>query len=501
VIGRAAEAFARFAQRALPSPFAFALLLTIVAFVAGLFVGRPDGQSLAARTADLVAMWYGGDLLAAATGRARSIGGFVSTGGFALALQMCLILATGYALAAAPPIARALRRLAGLPRREPVAAATVALVAMLSAWLNWGFGLVVGAVFAREVYRSARDRGERWNYPLLGAAGYIGLMVWHGGLSGSAPLAVAQPGHDHAAIFGVVPTSRTLFSPLNIGLNAALLLLVPPLFAGLARAAASGRERALAAGRPRDEAEPVWRLPDERHDSPSSAAERARPGSRAEQDGAEARFDHSRLLAGLVVALAGGALARLVHARGWSGSLSLPSVSVAFLAAAIALHGSIGRFGRAFTEAGGELSGILLQFPFYYGILGLVAESGVGEALANSSLAATRGLVALGLPVETAFSWITFATAAVLNMFVPSGGGQWAIQGGIAASGALALGLDPARAVLLVAYGDEATNMVQPFWAITLLSITGLRAGEILSWSALAMGAAMPIFLVALAAL
>ena len=498
MIGRTAEAFARFAQRALPSPFVFALLLTAVAFLAGLVVGRPAAQSLVARAGDLVAMWYGGDLLGAATGESRPIGGVVASGGFALALQMCLILATGYALAAAPPIARALRRLAGLPRREPAAAATVALVAMVAAWLNWGFGLVVGAVFAREVYRAARDRGERWHYPLLGAAGYLGLMVWHGGFSGSAPLAVAQANHDHHAIYGIVPTAKTLFAPLNLGLNAALLLLMPLLFAGLARAARAGRERALAAGRPLAEAAPIWTLPDERHGSASGAAVAVvapAPGAATPTE----RLDDSRLLAGMVVLLAGGALALLVHVRGLSGALSLPSVSVAFLTAGVALHGSVGRFGRAFTEAGGELSGILLQFPFYYGILGLVDESGVGVALAEQSLMVTRGLVALGLPVETAFSWVTFATACVLNMFVPSGGGQWAIQGGIAGSAALALGLDPSRAVLLVAYGDEASNMIQPFWVMTLLSITGLKAGEILAWSSLAMVAAMPVFLLALA--
>jgi len=497
VIGRAAEAFARLAQRALPSPFVFALLLTAVAFLAGLVVGRPAGQSLAARAGDLAAMWYGGDLLAATTGQTRAIGGLVSTGGFALALQMCLILATGYALAAAPPIARALHRLADLPRRESVAAAIVALVAMVAAWLNWGFGLVVGAVFAREVYRAARDRGERWNYPLLGAAGYLGLMVWHGGFSGSAPLAVAQANHDHVAIYGVVPAARTLFAPLNLGLNGALLLLLPLLFAGFARAASAGRARAVAAGRPLAEAAPIWTLPDERSGR-SGGSGAVDAGMTAAATPTE-RLDDSRLLAAMVVLLAGGALALLVHARGLAGALSLPSVSVVFLTAGVALHRSVGRFGRAFTEAGGELSGILLQFPFYYGILGLLDQSGVGATLAESSQAATRGLVALGLPVETAFSWVTFATAAVINLFVPSGGGQWAIQGGIAGGAAVSLGVDPARAVLLVAYGDEVTNMVQPFWAITLLSITGLRAGEILAWSALAMFAALPVYLLALA--
>lgn len=479
MIARAADACARFAARALPSPFAFALLLTAIAFVAGYFVGWPDGQSLLGRTGDLLAAWYGSDLLAAWSGKPKAIGGFTSSGGFTLALQMCLILATGYALAAAPPVARTIRRLAALPRREPTAAAVTAAVAMLAAWINWGFGLVVGAVFAREVYRVARDRGERWNYPLLGAAGYLGLMVWHGGCSGSAPLAVAQAGHDHVAIYGVVPTARTLFAPVNLALNGAFLVAMPLVFAAFARASA---RRAGAGERP------FWKLPGDH-----AARDDAPPTNATE------RLDHSRWLACLLVGLAAVSLALLVRVKGLAGAMSLSSVIVAFLALGVALHGNVARYALAFGEAGGELSGILMQFPFYYGILGLLAESGVGAALAESSTAASQALVALGLPLETAFSWVTFVAAAVINLFVPSGGGQWAIQGGIAGKAAQALGLDPSRAVLLVAYGDEATNMIQPFWALTLLSITGLKAGEILAWSAVALAAAMPLYFAVLA--
>ena len=431
-------------------------------------VGRPDGQSLLARAVDLMHYWYG---------REKSPGGFTSVSGFSFALQICLVLATGHALAAASPVARALQRLARLPKGEPSAAALTALVAMLSSWLNWGFGLVVGALFAREVYRVARDRGERWNYPLFGAAGFVGLMVWHGGLSGSAPLAVAQPTHDFAAIYGVVPTAKTLFAPLNLALNGALLLAVPLLFAALARA---GAQRSL----PRQ----IWAVPG---DVVSGSAEA--PATPAE------RLDHSRVIAGAIVLLAGGSVASLIAQKGFAGAISLPSMIVLFLALGVLAHGSAARYGRAFGEAGSELSAILLQFPFYYGILGVLTESGVGRELALGVTGCARGLADLGLPVATAYSWLTFGAACVLNMFVPSGGGQWAIQGGIAGESAVALGLDPTRAVMLVAYGDEASNMVQPFWALGMLAITGLKVSEILAYSGLVMVLAMPVFLLALA--
>jgi len=468
MLARLSAAVSRFVERMVPSPFAFALVLTAVVFVAGLCVGRPADQSLLARFGELLTFWYG---------KEKSAGGFTSAGGFGFAFQICLILATGHALAAAPTVARALRRLAAVPRREPAAVALVALVTMVASWLNWGFGLVVGALFAREAYRVARDRGERWNYPLFGAAGYVGLMVWHGGLSGSAPLAVAQPGHDFAAIYGVVPTARTLFAPLNLALNAGLLVAVPLFFAAVARAlATTGAAR------------PAWTLPGD--DAPSEAPAPATPAE---------RFEHARPLAAWVVLLAGGGVVLLAVRKGVADSISLASVIVLFLALGMALHGSVARYGRAFADAGGELSGILLQFPFYYGILGVLTESGVGRALAESSIDCARGLARMGMPVETAYSWLTFGAACVLNMFIPSGGGQWAVQGGIAGQGAVELGLDPARAVMLVAYGDEASNMIQPFWALPLLSITGLKAGELLGYSTLTMLAAMPLFLAAMA--
>lgn len=473
MLARATALFARFVAACVPSPFVFALLLTAVAFLLGLAIGRPDAQSLPARAADLLSFWFGRD---------GSPGGFVASGGFAFALQMCLVLATGHALASAPPLARLLRRLASWPRTEPRAAALTTLVAMVAAWLNWGFGLVAAAVFAREVYRVARDRGERWNYPLLCAAAYSSMMVWHGGLSGSAPLAVAQSSHEFHAIYGTISTARTLFAPQNLALNGAFLVLLPCWFALLA-----------ARGRAGAQVLPAWPLPGDGAPLAEREAPRALGASPAE------RLDESRALGLGVVLLAGGSVALRVAERGLAGSISLATVIVAFLALGVLLHGTPRRYAAAFADAGGELSGILLQFPFYYGILGLLAESGVGRAFAESGTALVRALAEWGLPLDTAFSWVTFLSAALLNCFVPSGGGQWAIQGGIAGQSALDLGLDPARAVLAVAYGDEATNMIQPFWALALLSITGIKAREVLTYSALLLAVSLPLYLLAAA--
>jgi short-chain fatty acids transporter len=461
--------FSRFTARCVPSPFVFALLLTAVAYVAALFVGRPADQGFGARALDLFHDWLG---------KEKSAGGFTSASGFAFALQMCLMLATGHALAAAPPIARALRRLAALPKSEPAAAFTVALVAILTAWLNWGFGLVASAVFAREVYRGARDRGERWAYPVLGAAAYSGLMVWHGGLSGSAPLTVAQPTHDFAAVFGTIPTSRTLLSTTNLVMNGCFLVGIPLLFVWMVRSRASAGDRGK-----------VWELPDDRAAAELAAA----PATPAE------KLDDSRPLALWITLLALGGLGVLVARRGLAASVSLNGVIVLLLALGAALHGSPGRYARAFSDAGGELSEILLQFPFYYGISGLLIESGLARAIATAGTSSVHSFTAIGISIETAYDWLTFAAASLLALFVPSGGGQWAIQGGIAGQTALDLGLEPSRAVMLVAYGDEFANMVQPFWALAVLSITGLKARELLTYSILLMFAALPVYLAVLA--
>jgi short-chain fatty acids transporter len=470
MIQRLGELFNRLARRFMPHPFVFALLLTFVtAALALTWAG--------AKPFDVVRHWQEGVFTPAL---------------LVFMVQMCLVLLTGHALASTRPVAALLARLASIPRGPRSAAALAALVAMTSALLNWALGLIVGALFAREVARRARARGIAIHYPLVVAAGYTGLMIWHGGFSGSAPLMVATPGHFLEKEMGVIPVTDTLLSPLNLATRCALLVAAPLLLALMA---------------PRD----AVRGPGE--DAPGARADESggrRDGSSDRMEEAESadgaggartiadRLEESRLLALLGAALAATFLALHFGSKGLGG-LDLNSIILVFLGAGLALHGTPVRYARAIDEATPGASGILLQFPFYFGIMGIMKGAGLVALLAEGFVGISGSLARVGIPTEASYSVTTWLAAAVINNFVPSGGGQWAVQGPIAVEAAARLGVPMHKAVLAIAYGDEFTNMIQPFWTLPLLAIAGLKPREIIGYTALLMLLVTPIYVVALA--
>ncbi len=93
-----------------------------------------------------------------------------------------------------------------------------------------------------------------------------------------------------------------------------------------------------------------------------------------------------------------------------------------------------------------------------------------------------------------------FALALLLTFvaFVPSGGGQWAVQGPVLMEAAHQAGMPPERLVLALAYGDQWTNMLQPFWALPLLAITKVEARDIVGYTAAVMLLAQLVFVAAL---
>ncbi len=477
------ERAARFAQRWIPDPFVFAILLTLLTGLLAIFQGphvardvlldraraveaRGDVMEGPARpeaSEEVVAQWVGlGD-------RVRQVGRYWISPehGFwfllKFGMQMTVILVTGYALATTPVLRRMIDALAVLPRGAGSAAALVALMAMLAAFVHWGLGLMVGALLARAVGCRARARGIPVHYPLLGAAGYVGLMVWHGGWSGSAPLIFAT---DQLGMLGggeVLPFSQTLFSPMNLTVALLLLLTVPVLYA------------LLAPGDP-SRMEPCPLDPEE--GSTPEPPPRPTPAD---------RLDRSRLAAwGIGLA---GLAAVIDYALGTERADQIAVINGIFLFSGLILHGTPRAYLRAITEGTRGAAGIILQFPFYAGIMGMMSGSGLAalfsEACANLASAAS-------------FPGVAFLSAAVVNLFVPSGGGQVAVQGQILIDAARSLDVPAWKAVMALAYGDQITNMLQPFWALALLGITGLEARQIMGYTLVVMIFSSLIFVVPL---
>lgn len=448
-----------FAHRWVPDPFAIALLLTLVtlAFAA---IGSEAGLT------ETVGFWggrlKGDELLGNESGFWKLL---------TFSMQMCLILVTGHALASSRPVSRLVARLAAMPRTQSHAIALTATVAMSFALLNWGLGLIVGALLAREVARSSKRRGLRVHYPLLGAAGYTGLLVWHGGLSGSAPLKITQT-KDLTEILGraditPVTLADTIFSPMNLAVCAALLIAVPWLLSAMA---------------PEDDS--ILEITGEQA---GEREEEEHPES-GEMTPAE-RLERSPVLVWLIAATAGLYLFRYVGRIGVA-RLDLNAINLIFLTAGLVLQGSARAYGRAITDGVQGCAGIILQFPFYAGIMGIMALSGLITSMAQG---------AASFATESTFAPLTMLSAGIVNLFVPSGGGQWAVQGPLVVQSAEALGVPLGKAVMAFAYGDAWTNMLQPFWALPLLGITRLEAREIVGYTATLMLLIVPIYVIAFA--
>jgi len=434
-------------ERVVPDPFVLALLLTVVAFVLAIWLGDFGDPSagVAGKAVAALDAWRGGD----------GLWRFLAFG-----MRMCLVLVTGHALASCPPMRAAIDRLARLPRGGASAAALVGLVAALAGLVNWGLGLIVGALLAREVGRSLAERGVGHHYPLLAAAGYMGLLVWHGGLSGSAPLTMAKPaeaaavlpvGYEAYAAAGV-DLSRTIGSGLNLVVTGGLVLLVP---ITLALLCPKGHDRRGINA----------------FDVPADAVSPERSIASLPE-----WLERTRWAAWLLAVPLLAAVVRYGAVSG-VGAVGLDEINAAMLALGLIGHGSIASYLRS-AEAGARgCLGIILQFPLYGGIMGVLAASGLIAAF-------SAWVVSVGGGRSDVFMYLS---AAIVNVFVPSGGGQWGIQGPVALRAAAESGIDPARMIMAVAYGDQLTNMLQPFWALPLLAVTGVKAREIVGYTAVVM--------------
>ena len=424
----------------LPSPFILAAWLTGFAFFMGLVFTGNDQNKLA-HFFQLGLYWTQG------------IWGLLE-----FTMQMALILLLGHTLALAPWVDRLTSMLASACHSNTRAVLTVAIVSMLTALLNWGLGLIVGAILARKVGEAALKEGFAINYPLVGAAGYSGLMVWHGGLSGSAPLTVAQEGHFLEESMGISPITDTILSGFNVATTGLVFLVALGFFY------LQSRQQAKA-----------------------GYAIENREWTAKTTESAPSKDSFAAILGIFLLVFA---LWQLYSFPGPAFLVfSLNYVNVLLLAFSLLAHRSSGRFLAAIEQSIGVSAGIIIQFPLYAGIMGIMKDSGMVVLFSDwiSAFATDKTL-----PI------FTFLSAALTNLLVPSGGGQWALQGPVLIEAAEKLAVPKALIVMAMAYGDQLTNMLQPFWALPVLSITGLPAKDIFKYSSRLMLAAMVIFSLAL---
>lgn len=366
------------------------------------------------------------------------------------AYQMMLILVLGHILVLSRPMDKLLSFLTSTITSTTKAVIIVSVSTMLMAFLNWGLGLIFGAILVRKIGEEAQKNGTRINYPLIGAVGYIGLMVWHGGLSGSAPLKVSENGHltslTSISVPDFIATSQTIFSYENLSVFIILLILMPVLFLVLKRLFN------------KTESIPVEHLQTQTQEEKSNS------------QGFEI-YKWPAIAFGILIFIS---LAVVYHQDLIQLRLTPNMLNFFMLGMAFILHGNFRNFLQALKDSIGDVSGILIQFPLYFGIMGIMKDSGLAMQIAEFFVSISN---AETLPV------FSFISSGILNIFVPSGGGQWAIQGPIIIESSHQLNVPLPKMVMAMAYGDQITNMLQPFWALPLLAITKLKAHQILPYT------------------
>ena len=453
-LARAALALTAWSERWIPDAFVFALLGTLVVVAAAL-------AATPASLGDTIDAWGRGfwDLIP-------------------FTLQMALVIITGHVLATSPPMGRLIRGAASWPTTPRGAVALVTVFALASAWINWGFSLVFSAVLAREVARRVEDV----DYRALAAASFLGLgSIWAQGISGSAALQMATPGalqpqirdivaHGGVVAGGVIPFRHTIFLWQSLVAVAIEIILVTAVMWWATPAAGDGRTA-------RD-----LGIDLNSHENTATRNPRARqPITFGE------RLEHSRLLSCLVIALGSGYLARyFISATDPLNALNLNTINLAFLLVGFLLHGTPARLMRAVQDATPAVWGVILQFPFYAGIAGIITATHLNERLAGAFVR---------MSTAATFPAIVALYSAVLGVFVPSGGSKWVIEAPYVMSAAHTLNVHLGWVVSAYDLGEALANLVQPFWMLPTLGLFRLGARDVMGYTFIVFVALTPVVL------
>lgn len=375
-----------------------------------------------------------------------------------LAMQFSIIMVAAHACASSPPMYRMLDRLAGLPNPErPVQAVALAAgFSMAAGYLNWAFGLVGSALFVPFILK--RNPGA--DVRLVIAAAYMGIgTVWQSGLSSSAPLIMATPGNPllepgagAPVVDRLYPVTETLFHPFNLGYAVAMLLV--------------GLVAAMALHPHRDAVTLTEAEVDEILPAPP-------PPTRAGTTPAE-RLDRFRGWTLLAAVLLAYPLIHSMVTRGFGASWTINAYNTVFLAVALLLHGRPTSFLRACRHGVVSAWGIILQFPFYAGIFGVIQNTNLGSWLGEqfAAVATTR-----------LYPLVVYVYSGIMSMFIPSAGSKWMIEAPYVIPAGEVLDVSVMTVLLAYAYGDSAFNLIHPFWALPILAVTRRRFGEIFGYA------------------
>ncbi len=444
-LARIGAALADWSERWFPDAYVFAAIAVVIVCVAALFMGRTPMQ--------------------VGTDFGKSFWSLIP-----FTMQMSFVVIGGYVLAVAPPVKRLVVALARIPQTPRGAVAYVAFVAMAASLLSWGFSLIFAGIVSREVSR----RIQGVDYRAIGAAAYLGLgSVWALGLSSSAALLMCTKGSIPPALYkisGLIPLMETLFTWQNLVMIAVLMALS----VWIAFASCPGADRAKTiemAGLSYAEEEAV------------TVEEPTRPGE---------RLEFSPILTLVLVVLGVIYLYDLYQEKGVLAAVDLNNYNFAFLIAGMLLHWTprsyLGAAGRAVPMT----SGVLLQFPLYAGIFGVLVGSGLTEVLAKFFVS---------ISTQQTLPLVIGVYSAILGLFLPSGGGKWIVEAPYVLDAANQLKVSLGWMVQVYNAAEALPNFINPFWMLPLLGLTGVKARDLAGYSILQLLIHAPVVLIMLWAL
>ena len=369
---------------------------------------------------------------------------------FTFTAQISIIMITAHALAHTEPVEKLLNKIGMLPNSGVQAYSLVTFVSGVASLFAWSFGLIVGGLISKFVAVGCRKKKIKVHYPLLVASAYSGYVIWHMGYSSSAALFVASENHTLQDIIGIIPVTETIFSTFNLT-TAFLALLLITLINPLMRPQTANTTIEIEKN--------LFEKKKEIHINKNN------------RNFAQV-IENNKLFSFFIGVVLLFFVLYTFYTKGFFLDLNL--VSWTFLCFGLILCNSPLHYVKLVNNASPTVGPIILQYPFYAGIMGIMSDTGLIKILADYIVSFSSSEL---------LGFYSFLSAGIVNMFIPSGGGQWAVQGPVMVEAAKTLNVDPYVVVLGVAYGDQWTNMIQPFWTIPLLAIAGLHMRQIMGYT------------------
>jgi short-chain fatty acids transporter len=429
---------ANWSERWFPDPLIFALLGIVVVFIVGLLLHQSPSK------------------LAIQGG--KNFWALVS-----FTMQMVMIIVGGYVVASTPIVYRAIRALAGIPKTPRQAVALVALFSMLTSLISWGLSLIFSGLFVREL----AHRVKGMDYRAAGAAGYLGLgAVWAMGLSSSAAMMMATKSAIPPTLFnisGLIPLTQTLFLWPSIVITA-ILIVLSVLIAYLSTPSPENARTAESYG---IQYEPIR----------SSLEEKTKPGE---------WLEYSPLLTVLVAALLSWYLIDVFRTspQGALAALDLNNYNLIFITLGLLFHWRPKRFMRAVAECIPATGGVIIQFPFYAVIFGMITGTAIADSLAK---------LFASISTHGTYPLLVAVYSAVLGVFIPSGGSKWVIEAPYVLQAANLHQVHLGWVVQIYNASEALPNLVNPFWMLPLLGLLKLKARDIVGYGVLQLMAHIPV--------